>query len=535
MQLTRTVNKDVIGRVFVPSILINLLSVAVPLTVLQIYDRILPNQSYGTASLLIAGACTAVLLEALIRFVRSWLLSAAASNTEKSTFGELVKRVTSSKPDALRKVGAAGVDNGLSSISKVREWYSGGIVAGFIDLPFALLFLALVYYIGGSLVAVPIAVWAAATIIVWLASLKSKRLGELASQKEQERKGFMLLLGQTLQGIKRQAVESRLYSQFKRSNDAKFLSKSSEEQQNAFALEFIQLASLMTSVVIVVTGALWVLNGDLTTGGLAACSILSGRAVAPLSALIGMRVKLNTIHTANQSIQQIQTLPTQQPSSDTDETVDTLAITNLTAQRYGKSFETSLSIDRGELLHLSSQERHVDSFFAGILAGIDEFHSGELEINGRSRSLTDLSNLTSYAGVKGQLVSGTLLDNLCGFDPEKTDKAQQYAEKLGLSSKLAQLNEGLETKVGHSPSSPLSMGNIKLLNLATQLASPANIVVLDKPDASLDLDGLAALTKVLEEEKAQGRIIILVSHYSGLIDLADKTVVIEQSEQGEVA
>ncbi|GAA5214919.1 ABC transporter transmembrane domain-containing protein [Corallincola platygyrae] len=535
MRLTRTVDKDVIGKVFVPSILINLLSLAVPLTVLQIYDRILPNQSYGTATLLIAGACIAVLLEALIRFVRSWLLSAAASNTEKATFDELVTRVTSSKPDALRIVGAAGVDNGLSSISKVREWYSGGIVAGFIDLPFALLFLSLVFYIGGSLVAVPIAVWATATIIVWLVSLKSRRLGKHASQKDQERKSFMLLLGQTLQGIKRQAVESRLYSQFKRSNDARFLSKSSEEQQNAFALEFIQLASLMTSVVIVVTGALWVLNGDLTTGGLAACSILSGRAVAPLSALIGMRVKLNTIHTANHSIQQIQILPTEHELPDTGETVDTLVITKLKAHRYGRLYITSLSVNRGEILHLSSQDRHVDSFFAGILAGIDEIQSGQVEINGNPRSLSVLSALTSYAGVKGQLVSGTLLDNLCGFDPEKTDRAQQYAEKLGLSSKLAQLSEGLETKVGHTPSSPLSMGNIKLLNLATQLATPANIVVLDKPDASLDLDGLASLVKVLQEEKAQGRIIILVSHYSELINLADKSVVIEQSKQGEAA
>lgn len=535
MQLTRTVNKDVIRKVMVPSVLINLLSLAVPLTVLQIYDRILPNQSYGTATLLIAGACTAVLLESLIRFVRSWLLSAAASNTEKATFDDLVTRVAESKPNELRHLGAAGVDNGLSSISKVREWYSGGIVAGFIDLPFALLFLALVYYIGGSLVIVPIVVWGTASVIVWLASMKSKQLGEIASQKEQERKGFMLLLGQTLQGIKRQAVESRLYSQFKRSNDARFLSKSSEEQQNAFALEFIQLASLMTSVVIVITGSLWVLNGDLTTGGLAACSILSGRAVAPLSALIGIRVKLNTIHTANQSIQHIQSLPSQQRNTPTSVAIESLVISNLTAHRYGHHYAASLSIDKGEIIHLSSEERHIDSYLAGIIGGVDEPVSGTLEMNHNACQFHELSNAASYVGVKGQLISGTLLDNLCGFDPERTDRARDYAQQLGLGSKLSQLSEGLETKVGHTPSSPLSMGNIKLLNLATQLAAPSAIIVLDKPDSSLDLDGLAALTQVLKEEKAQGRMIVLVTHHPSLIDLADKQVVITQCEQGVAA
>ncbi|TMO82777.1 hypothetical protein [Pseudoalteromonas spongiae] len=200
--------------------------------------------------------------------------------------------------------GASGVDNGLSSIAKFREWYSGGIVSGFIDLPFALLFLALVFYIGGSLVLVPIVVWAIAKVIVLSVSIRSKELGKLALEKEQVRKGFMLLLRQTLQSIKRQAVESRLYSQFKHVNDIRFLSKASEEQLNAFAMEFIQLASIITSLIIVVAGSLW----QLTTGGLAACSILAGRAVAPLSALIGLRVKLNTVQTANQAIKALSSL-----------------------------------------------------------------------------------------------------------------------------------------------------------------------------------------------------------------------------------
>lgn len=532
MQLTRTVNKDVIGKVMVPSILINLLSLAVPLTVLQIYDRILPNQSYGTATLLIIGACVAVFLEALIRYVRSWLLSAAASNTEKITFDELVTVVTKAKSNELRLLGAPSVYNGLSSISKVREWYSGGTVSGLIDVPFAVLFLALVYYIGGNLVLVPIVVWGIASMIVWVASIKSKRLADIASAKEQQRKGFMLLLGQTVQGIKRQAVELRLYRQFKRTNDAKFLSQSSEEQQNAFALEFIQLASLMTSVVIVIAGSLWVLDGQLTTGGLAACSILSGRAVAPLSALIGMRVKLNTIHAANQAINQLQTLsqdtidPSQVPE------VNSLAVTNLTVERYGQTYTVSFEMKRGEIVHLSSEERHLDSYIAGVIAGVDEMRSGELLLNNESLDIETLATMTSYVGVKGQLVSGSLLDNLCGFDPERTEKAQRYAQKLGLTSKLAQLSEGLETKVGHTLSSPLSMGNIKLLNLATQLAAPSRLLVLDKPDASLDLDGLAALSRVLKEEKDQGRIILLVSYHPTLVELADRKVMVNELAQG---
>ena len=144
MPVTSVQNKGVVRKVLLPSLLINLLSLAVPLTVLQIYDRILPNQSYGTATLLLAGATLAVGMGSTHTFVRTWLLSAAASNTEKATYQTLVERVTTASSSHLRKLGVGGVEEGLGSVSKVKDWYSGGIISGFIDLPFALIFLGLV-------------------------------------------------------------------------------------------------------------------------------------------------------------------------------------------------------------------------------------------------------------------------------------------------------------------------------------------------------------------------------------------------------
>ena len=526
MPMTQAINKDVIRQVAIPSVLINLLSLAVPLTVLQIYDRILPNQSYGTATLLILGATTAVLLEAFIRYVRSWLLSAAASNTERNTYVELVKTVFSANSNELRMLGASGVDNGLSSIAKVREWYSGGIVSGFIDLPFALLFLALVFYIGGSLVLVPIVVWAIASVIVWSVSIRSKELGKLALEKEQVRKGFMLLLGQTLQSIKRQAVESRLYSQFKHVNDIRFLSKASEEQQNAFAMEFIQLASIMTSLIIVVAGSLWVLNGQLTTGGLAACSILAGRAVAPLSALIGLRVKLNTVQTANQAIKALSSLKLKQKPKDAvlKDNITDIKISDLKVERFKQQYAISLDLQPSDITLLTSDERHIDSFIASSIAGIDCLSDAELSVNNVPCDFESLNSVTAYVGAKSSLVCGSLLDNLSGFDPERTERARDYAFKLGLKKKITQLNNGLETRVGHTSANVLSAGTIKLINIAAQLSSNAKVIILDKPDASLDLDSLEALIKVLQEEKLNNRIILLVSHHPRLTQLANKVV-----------
>ncbi|WP_261905397.1 ABC transporter transmembrane domain-containing protein [Vibrio fortis] len=535
MPETSVKNRGVVGKVLLPSLLINLLSLAVPLTVLQIYDRILPNQSYGTATLLLAGATLAVAMEALIRFVRTWLLSAAASNTEKATYQTLVERVTTASSGHLRKLGVGGIEEGLGSVSKVKDWYSGGIISGFIDLPFALIFLGLVAYIGGELVAIPLAVWLITLGIVWLSSIRVKSLSEEASKDEQERKAFLILLSQTIQGIKRQAVESRIFNQFKSLNNVRSQSKAKEEEQNAFAQECIQLAALATSVLLVITGSLWVLDGQLTTGGLAACSILSGRAVAPLSALVGVRIKLNSIHSANQAIGKLEDLSLSESAGSELNLSDfeTLEIKQATVERYGELISADVRLNKGELVLLESEDRHTNSHLLSSIAGIDDLAAGECLINGEALSIASVSQVTAYCGVKGQLVAGTILDNLCGFDPERTQSANDYAVRLGLTKEITRLPDGLETQIGHTSASLLSMGNIKMLNIAAQLASGKPVIMLERPDSSLDLNAFGNLVKVLEEEVLAGRTILMVSYHAKLRELASRTITVANGSIAE--
>ncbi|MCK6263724.1 ABC transporter ATP-binding protein [Vibrio sp. ZSDE26] len=542
MSKESTKNTKVVGRVLLPSLLINLLSLAVPLTVLQIYDRILPNQSYGTATLLLAGAALAVGMEALIRFVRSWLLAAAASNTEKATFEGIITRLSSASPLDILRLGLGGVEQGLSAIPKLKEWYSGGVIAGFIDLPFALIFLSLVAYIGGELVFIPVAVWLLTLSIVWVSSFRVKQLSEEASLAEQQRKAFLILMAQTIQGIKRQAIESRIFSQFKRLNHSRSLSKASEETQNAFAQECIQLAALATSVALVVVGSLWVLDGELTTGGLAACSILSGRAVAPLSALVGVRIKLNSIHSAQQAINELEQIESNTVPiiKESQVLVNQIQFRSINIDRFGIGYTLDLTAAQGDCIILDSEDRHINSHMLSCLSGVDVWRSGSAYIdtsNVSSREVSELSRHTAYCSVKAQLIAGTLLDNMCGFNPSCSERANHYAQQLGLHDQIMRLPDGLETKVGQTSTSLLSMGNTKLLNIITQLSNSKPILFLDRPDASLDLDALEKLAHVLQQEKSRGRLIIMVTYHPALRALASKVVSItrELDKQEHVA
>jgi len=515
-------------RVLLPSLLINILSLAVPLTVLQIYDRILPNQSYGTATLLISGAFLAVVMEAFLRFVRAWLLAAAASNTEQITYKTLLQKLRTVSPQQLRTVSVGSVQEGLNSVGKVKEWYSGGVVAGFIDLPFAIIFLGLVYYIGGVLVLVPLVVWLITLMVVLFTSFKVKRVSEQAAKDDLQRRAFLGGLISTLQGIKRQAIESRIYQQFKVQNHQRYASKTVEEQKNAFAQECIQLAALATSVILVIIGSLWVLSGELTTGGLAACSILSGRAVAPLSALMGIRIKLNTIHAAKHAIETLNQLESVQTPLPFSDAFNRMTLSDIKKTHYHKSYALNAEIFRGDIVLIQSEQIHADSNMLSSLAGVDSFTSGSVEVDKETISAVTLSASTAFCPAKGQLIAGSILDNLCGFNVDNTTRAIDYAQQFGLDSVITKLSEGLETKIGHSASSPFSMGSIKRIALVTQFARQLPIVMLDRPDASLDMDSINKLVTTLQREAALGRTILIVSYHPQLVALATKTIQVNE-------
>lgn len=515
---------SLLGRVLLPSLLINILSLAVPLAVLQIYDRILPNQSYGTATLLISGAFLAVAMEAFLRFVRAWLSAAAASNTEQTTYKNLLEKLRSVSPQQLRSVGVGGVQEGLNAVAKVKEWYSGGIVAGFIDLPFAIIFLGLVYYIGGMLVLVPVLVWLITLLVVLFTSVKVKGLSEKAAQYELQRRAFLGLLITTLQGIKRQAVESRIYQQFKARNQQRYASKTAEEEKNAFAQECIQLAALATSVILVVIGSLWVLSGELTTGGLAACSILSGRAVAPLSALMGIRIKLNTMHAAKHSIGVLNQLEPEQQSSPISPDFSTISFTDIATTRFQDRYVLSGEVKRGNIILISSEDPQIDSYMLANIAGVDDLSEGKVAVDTEAIPFSMFTGSVAFCPAKGQLIAGSILDNLCGFNVRNTARAIDYAKQFGLDSVVTKLTEGLETKIGHSHSVPFSMGSIKRVALVTQFSRGLPIIMLDRPDVSLDLESISKLCRVLENEAALGRTIFMVSYHPQLVALAMKTL-----------
>lgn len=509
------VDTSVIKRVAIPSLLINVLSLALPLTILQIYDRILPNQSYGTAVLLISGAFLALTVEAFLRYVRTWLLAASAANKERETYKDIIAKLVVADTGAVSRLGSGGLHEGLRSVSLVKDYYSGGLVSGLIDLPFVVIFLGLVYYVGGNLVFIPIAVWIIAAFFVWLASSLSRSHAIAASHKDRDRSGFLIRTFNVLETAKRQAAESSLLHRFRQINAEKSIATSRAELRSSIAQETIQVASMATSVAIVLVGALVVLDGEMTTGGLAACSILSGRAVQPLSALIGLRMRLDTFQVANQAVDKLNTLPTHNffvGSEPIEPSLKSFTVDNVQFERFGEHFKIDGRLTVGSIACIEHSSSFLRSHALCVIAGLNSFSSGDLKWNDKSLSHVAYQSFRKhchYIPQRAVLLNGSILDNLCGFNPDVTERALSFGKALGLNNIIAELPEGLETKVGVAIEAPLSTGATRLINITSQLSQSKRVLIVDQPEKFLDAATIDAFAKVLSFIASKGALIIL--------------------------
>ncbi|WP_102477950.1 ABC transporter transmembrane domain-containing protein [Vibrio breoganii] len=524
---TQLSKRTTILRVLPSSLLINLLSLAIPLVILQIYDRILPNQAYGTAFLLIAGAAIAISLDAFLRYVRTWMLGAAAVNTEHSTYNLIVDHLNRASTAQISRLKPGTLQESLKGIGLIKDFYSGGFISGLIDVPFAIIFLALISYVGGALVFIPIVVWAITFAFVWLFTQKSSTHAKVAAYSEQSRMNFLILVFSFFDGVKKQALESKTYRYFRHLNENRYLSVAESERKVAVAQELIQIAAMGTSIAVVLIGSLSVLAGDLTTGGLAACSILSGRAVAPLSALMGLRLRYSSFLVANESVSDLlKQLDSKRISAPEFSPLQSVTANDVVFTRFHQQWGYSLTLNQGEALILQNEDEDIASHACAIFAGLEASNSGDFNWNS-SPFISDQFNWrskVSFVPVHPHLVSGSLMDNICGFNKQRLEEANLLVNALGLNRVISELAEGLETKVGFNIGTKLSRGGIKLVTLVAQLAQDTPIVVLDQPERDLDIDSLNRLSVVIKYYLSQGRSFVMNTESDILLELTSSQV-----------
>lgn len=515
-------------QLLLSSTFINLLSMALPFSMLQIYDRILPNEAYGTANVLLIGVSIAIVLELLLRYVRSWFLASSAVNYEYSVTAKLVNRLLKSDFRYLESLGSGKILSGIKNIAVVRDLYSGQAAVAMMDVPFILLFLFLIFYIGGWVVAVPLLVWVLAGIWVWVISRKLLEATKNLAVSDSERTRVLVLVLSGLTTVKALAIEARMTHRFKEFNYMQFRLQTEVDLLSSRLQEIVQGASLATTLTIVIVGCLSVLDGSLTTGGLAACSILAGRAVAPLSSIGSLRAKFSSVKVVSQDIENLLSAPleqfTREVSYQAKLPLGPVHFEQVSTSKKGaKLTGINVEIPAGSITTVTSNPMSYASLFLGSIGAFYPLENGVIKIAGIPLFQHDdfeFRQSVCYVSPWGSLFQGTVMDNMTMFHPENEAYATELSERLGLSETIAKLPYGFQTQIGSGQGLILNKGALKLVSLIRALSQQPSILLLDEPMVSLDADSQSKLLTLLND-KRNNMTIIVASYFTEMSAISD--------------
>lgn len=525
------------GHAVLAALFVNLLALAVPLFIMTVYDRVVPNEALETLWVLAAGVALAALFDFLLRSLRAYLVDAAGRRLDVTLGGRLFARVLAMKLGA-QKASAGSLAATLREFEFLRDFLGSATLSVLADLPFVLFFLLVIWLIGGELalvpaVALPAVLGAALLVQIPLRHLTRRSLAE--SRKRQSHL-FEVLQGlETLKSVRGEAWAERRW--------AEVLALSAQTQMrlrgwSQLAANLTQLAQFLVTVGIVVVGVEAIAAGSLTLGALIACVLLANRVLAPVAQISGVLTRLQQARTAFAALDGLMRIPVERPAEEQRVHRPFLS-GRIEFREVGFTYpgasvsaleNVSFRVEPGERVGIVGRVGSGKSTMLKMAQGFYEPSHGQLRVDDldlRQLEPADLRRQMGYVAQNTALFRGTIRENLVVGAPEADDAAvMAAAELVGLSEVIRDAPRGLDQEVGEQGLS-LSGGQRQLIALARALVLSPPMLLLDEPTSNLDA---LAERRFLEALAGQlkGRTLLLVTHRAPLLQVVDRLLVIDR-------
>lgn len=518
---------------------VNILSLALPLVILQVYDRIVPEDAMDTFTVLMLGIGVVAILDYLLRAVRNHITAWSAARFEHAIGNRAVRRLIGAEIDDFEKSPASAHLDRMAAIESLRDFHSGQGLIAVSDLPFVAIFLGLIWLIGGDLVFAPMAIaGAAAVFAVILGNRLDLAIRERAALDD-HRYNFIFQVLNGIHSVKGLGMEAQFMRRYE--NAVGPLARSVE--QVAFLSSLGQSMTVtLSNLAMVATGAfgsLLVVGGTITGGSLIACVLLAGRAVQPLMRMISLWVQSRNLKLAEESLDELMTLPQERDRFDAKKTtpdrIRDIELDAVTVHRNNPDFpvlsDLNLRIPQGSFVAVQGPVGGGKAAFLDLLAGYVHPDLGTLSYDGIDATHIDFETLRHRIGYGKQdavLYRGTIQDNLTLFgDRTHLSQALHFAHRLGLDEDIAIMPKGLSTQIGDTASDILPGSVQQLIALVRILSRSPELLLLDEANSAFDLDSDRLFRGLLQDLKGDMTIVMITSRPS-LIKLAD--IVVEFSK-----
>ncbi|EME69816.1 ABC-type protease/lipase transport system, ATPase and permease component protein [Paramagnetospirillum caucaseum] len=512
------------------SLFLNILGLALPMALLQVYDRILPNKSVGTMVFLMGAVLGALLLESTLNFCRSWITGWVGAKFEHNAGCTALSHLVMAGVDEFEKEGSGAHLERMNSLATVREFYAGQAMLTLLDLPFAILYLSLVAMMGGWLVLVPVTLLVLFCLTAVILGGKLRGALQKRMTADDRRFNFIIEVLGGIHSVKAFAMEAQMVRRYERLQETCAEGAYQVALNSSTAMGVSSFFSQATTICVAMFGALVVLNGEMTTGGLAACSMLAGRAMAPIQKALGVWTRFQSFMLARHRLTELFKLRPESKKGLPKLTTPKGALEMRDCSfRYGEKLpiiirDTSINIREGECIAISGGNGSGKTTLLTLMQGAIKPTQGEVLVDGQPITMYEPQSVRDHIAFlpqMGVLFQGTILQNITMFRKEFDDVAVETAALLGLDEVVATMALGYDTAVGDGAYDSLPRGIKQRIAIARALVNNPRIVLFDEANTAVDTTGDNFLRVWLERAKGK-RTLVLVTPRPSLVKLADR-------------
>ncbi len=526
----------------VATVFINILGLALPMSLLQIFDRVIPARDDATLVWMVAGVGCALVLEALLRVGRSYVGGWMGARFEHLTSCNTMERLLRANITDFEKRGAGAYLERLNALGALREFYSGPVAGAVFDLPFVILYLAVIAYLAGPLVMVPV-------VLIVLFAATAMTLGRLRDALESRmladdrRFGFIIEILGGIHTVKGLGLEEQMLRRYERLQESSTEADYRVTRHKGSALGLGALISGLAVFGVAGFGAVQVIDGTLTVGGLLASIVLAGRALNPLEDVAGFWTRFQDTRLARDRLGELLTLPGEKPTGliELPPIQGALDFQDLSFS-YGKGKDgedlppvfknVNIRIEPGQTIGVVGASASGKTTLLYLMMGVLKPTHGTARVDGydlRECDPTNVRHQVAYLPQEAVIFKGTFLENLTMFRDDRANDALDIAKLLGLDNAVAGLPQGYDTPVGEGVDDKLPRGTRQRIAIARALADKPRVLLFDEANSFIDGAGDALLRDLLMRLK--GRVtLVMVTQRPSMLRLADRILEIRGDE-----
>ncbi len=524
------------------SLVINLFGLALPVFILQIYDRVLPLQAAGSLAVMVGGLIVVIIFDIILKLARSKIITWNGAQFEHLARLEALDRVFRSPLELYESRSPGDYMERINAIGAVKDFYSSQIVTLFVDLPFAAMFLVLIWYLGGDIVIVPLALLTVFGLSALFIGSRLRRVVNDRTQADNRRYDFMIEVLNGIQTIKAMNLKTMMQRRFERLQERTADAIRRVSMQGAYAQGLGSLFSQLNMVSVVGIGAYMVLQGDMTGGKLAACMLLSGRALQPLMSAMSLWTNYQTVRVAAGQVSEVLALPEEAPRNmpEIPPLKGGLELRDVSFA-YGNDpvpfiKNINLKLEPGEAISIEGANSSGRTTLLLLILSLLRPQSGQILMDGNDISQFDPISVRREASLvshNAPLYSGNLVENMTNYQwGDMVQAALDLAEDLKLDEEIKVLPEGYDTKVGGSTIDRIPAGVRQRVAIVRALVDRPRLILFDEANLSLDAMADKRLQQLLLKLKGDSTM-ILVSHRADILALADRHFVMVDGELRE--